>query len=320
VRLRELGYEVERGKSGQPEIKGYTQAYLDASSPRSQQIRDHLEQQGLQGAAAAQIAAHQTRDEKLPSFSHDEMRAKHQELAEAFGNQPEHVIRAAHERQSAREWTPDIKVDRIDAALSYSRERNIERQAVVGERELMRDALNRSMGEATLSELRQRFEDHVHSGRFIEAESQSLGRAFTTRQMISYERDNIAIMRSGRNESNSMASPETWREVRERHPHLSPSQSVAVEQILFGKDRIMGLEGVAGAGKTTSLAPSERRPNVRATMSVDWLLRLAPPKSCLNPALNRKHGNGIFAMRINQMSDTSGFTLLTNRASPARSR
>src|SRR6202043_2252462 len=34
VRLQNLGYEIETGKHGQPEIKGYTEEYLDASSPR----------------------------------------------------------------------------------------------------------------------------------------------------------------------------------------------------------------------------------------------------------------------------------------------
>src|SRR5271157_2743495 len=57
-RLRNLGYEIEPGRSGAPEIKGYSQEYLDASSPRSQQIREHLEKTGYQGPEAAQIAAH----------------------------------------------------------------------------------------------------------------------------------------------------------------------------------------------------------------------------------------------------------------------
>jgi conjugative relaxase-like TrwC/TraI family protein len=254
VRLKELGYEIERGRSGQPEIKGYTQEYLDASSPRSQQIRERLEQQGFHGAAAAQIAAHQTREDKLPSLSHDEMRAKHQEMAEAFGNQPQHVIHAARERQSAQERTPDIKVNHIDAALTYSRDRNIERQAVVDERELMRDALKRSMGEATLFEVRQRFEHQVHSGRFIEAQNRPLGRAFTTEEMIGYERHNIAMMREGQSQHSPFVGPDTWREVQDKHPHLSASQQGAIENILSSKDRITGLEGVAGAGKTTSLA------------------------------------------------------------------
>ena len=87
VRLKDLGYEIERGKSGQPEIQGYTREYLEASSPRRQQIEEHLAEQGLRGAAAAQIAAHQTREPKL-DLSHEEMQRRHQEMAEAFGDQP----------------------------------------------------------------------------------------------------------------------------------------------------------------------------------------------------------------------------------------
>jgi conjugative relaxase-like TrwC/TraI family protein len=48
-RLRQLGYEIAVGRSGAPEIKGYTQEYLDASSPRSQQIREYLERTGRTG-------------------------------------------------------------------------------------------------------------------------------------------------------------------------------------------------------------------------------------------------------------------------------
>src|SRR6266699_3211926 len=55
-RLRQLGYQIERGRSGAPEIKGYTQGYLDASSPRSQQIRERLEKIGHSSKEAAEIA------------------------------------------------------------------------------------------------------------------------------------------------------------------------------------------------------------------------------------------------------------------------
>src|ERR1700677_3302889 len=63
-RVRQLGYEITAGRSGAPEIKGYTQEYLDASSPRSQQIRDYLERTGRSGKESAEIAAHSTRDHK----------------------------------------------------------------------------------------------------------------------------------------------------------------------------------------------------------------------------------------------------------------
>jgi conjugative relaxase-like TrwC/TraI family protein len=253
LRLRELGYEIEAGKSCQPEIRGYTREYLEASSPRSQQIKDHLEQHRLHGAAAAQIAAHQTRDEKLASISHEEMQRKHKDLAAQFGNQPERVIRGAQCRQ-IEEHTPEQKQKHIESALTYAREKNMERQSVVDERNLMRDSLRRSMGDASFAEVRDRFEKRVDHRDIVEVESASPARAFTTEQMIGYERDTIAMMRAGRNQHDPLVSPETLRQVEEKHAHLSFSQRAAVEQILSSQDKITGLEGTAGAGKTTSLA------------------------------------------------------------------
>jgi conjugative relaxase-like TrwC/TraI family protein len=83
MRLKALGYEIERGKSGQPEIAGYNEEYLAASSPRRQQIEEHLAKENLRGADAAQIAAHKTREAKL-DISRDEMQQRHQQMAKAW--------------------------------------------------------------------------------------------------------------------------------------------------------------------------------------------------------------------------------------------
>jgi conjugative relaxase-like TrwC/TraI family protein len=253
LRLKELGYEVEQGKSCQPEIRGYTREYLDASSPRSQQIRDHLEQYALHGAAAAQIAAHQTRDEKLASITHEEMQQKHRDVAAQFGNQPERVIGEAQNRQ-VEEHSPEQKQQHIESAITYSRDKNLERQSVVDERDLMRDSLRRSMGEANFAEVRDRFEKRVESRGLIGVESAGPARAFTTEQMIECEKGTIAMMRAGQNRHEALVSSETRHEVEEKQTHLSSSQRAAVEQILSSQDKITGLEGVAGAGKTTSLS------------------------------------------------------------------
>src|SRR5271165_88850 len=96
-RLEELGYEIEHGKSGQPEIKGYSREYLDVSSPRRKQIKEHLAMENQSGAAAAQIAAHHTREAKM-GLSHEEMQKRHKDMAIEFGDQPEHVKAEAKER------------------------------------------------------------------------------------------------------------------------------------------------------------------------------------------------------------------------------
>jgi len=252
TRLKAMGYEIERGKSGQPEITGYSEEYLAASSPRRQQIEEHLAKKNQRGADAAQIAAHKTRQPKL-ELSQEEMQQCHQQMAEAFGNQPTHVVEAAVEREGQIEQNSPGTT--AQSAVTFSKERNLEREAVVDERELLRDALKRSMGEATFGEIKAEFEKRVETSEFIEAEKKTgaPGRAFTTREMIGYERDTINTMRAGQNQHAAIASFEARKEIETDHPHLSQSQRAAVEQILSSRDQVTALEGVAGAGKTTSL-------------------------------------------------------------------
>jgi conjugative relaxase-like TrwC/TraI family protein len=196
LRLKELGYEVEQGASGQPEIKGYTREYMEASSPRSREIREHLEEQGVSGAGAAQIAAHRTRDDKL-DISHEEMQQRHQEMARQFGEQPQRVIEEAHSHK-IEPLNEEQKERSIAQALTYAREKNLEREAVADERDLMRDSLKRSMGDASLEEVREQFNQRVEAGELIEAAraEHQPGRAFTTEEMVTRERDNIERMRA----------------------------------------------------------------------------------------------------------------------------
>jgi hypothetical protein len=146
-RLRHLGYEITTGRSGAPEIKGYTQEYLDVSSPRSQQIREYLERTGRSGKEAAEIAAHSTRDRK-EIHSPGEVMAAHRKLAADFGYQAEAVVRAARERSQHQE-KPVNSFERVRESLTFSRDKNFEREAVVDERALIRDGLRRGMGEIT---------------------------------------------------------------------------------------------------------------------------------------------------------------------------
>src|SRR5437879_6208846 len=224
-RLKELGYEIERGESSQPEIKGYSKEYLEVSSPRRQQIEEHLAKESQRGAGAAQIAAHQTRAGKL-ELSHEAMQERHRSMAEAFGHQPERVVETAQERREQLNEEPGEKA--IGQAVAYSREKNLEREAVADERELLRDALKRSMGDATVAEVKAEFEKAVQAGEFIETSNRAQGRAFTTSQMIEGGRNTIQIMRAGQNQHAPIASFKTRREIEQVHSHLNESQRAAV--------------------------------------------------------------------------------------------
>ena len=254
-RLRESGYEISTGKNGAPEIRGYSQEYLEASSPRSQQIKAHLEEQGLWGAGPAQIAAHRTRDAKSP-LSADLMLERHQQMATAFGNQPQKVREEAQARTTADQWKLDAnRPKHAQEAVTYSRDRHTEREAVVGERELMTSALKRGMGQTTFRDIRDNFEQRLTSGEFRSVSRDSahaLSRDLTTREMVNLERDNLSLMKSGQGRHQPLGHEA--KHTGQEFPQLSNSQREAVEKILSNRDQIVGFQGVAGAGKTTSLA------------------------------------------------------------------
>lgn len=250
--LLELGYEIEPGRSGQPDIKGYTKEYIEASSPRSRQIMEHLAQRGLGGAGAAEIAGYRTRDAKS-SLSAEELLERHRTLAEQFGNQSKHVVKAAMEKEHQIERD---SVRGAQSAVTFSKERNLQREARAYERELLRDALKHSMGNVTLAEVKADFEKRVADGEFVEVEQRKTtpGRAFTTNEMLAYERDVIHGMRRGLNQHEAIASIEVRSEIEKKHSLLSESQRNAVDQVLSSRDQITALDGVAGAAKATSLA------------------------------------------------------------------
>jgi conjugative relaxase-like TrwC/TraI family protein len=252
-KLRQYGYEITTGRSGAPEIKGYTQEYLDASSPRSQQIREYLERTGRSGKEAAEIAAHSTRDRK-EIHSPGEVMAAHRKLAAAFGHQAEAVVRAARERAQQQE-NPVNSFERVRESLTFSRDKNFEREAVVDERALIRDGLRRGMGEITHTQVRANLDTRLASGEFqiVERPQSVPSRQFTTAKTIEAEHEIIRRMREGQDHVRPVLSRPQAIDVADQYVHLNQAQKTVVEDVLSSPDRIQGIQGFAGAGKTTTL-------------------------------------------------------------------
>ena len=123
MRLQMLGYELTPGKHGQPEIRGYTKEYLEAPSPRREQIKDHLCEQGIDGAAAAQVAAHHTRDRK-ELLSRAQVLQRHRDLAAQFGYQADRVVETGIPRgKYAQVRSIDAASNRLTVRLQDGAER-----------------------------------------------------------------------------------------------------------------------------------------------------------------------------------------------------
>jgi conjugative relaxase-like TrwC/TraI family protein len=253
TRLQDLGYEIERGKYGQPEIKGYSREYLEASSLRREQIKDHLREQGLDGAGAAQIAARYTRDRK-ELLSPEEVQRQHRELAATFGHQADRVVAEARERtrELQQERSPEIVARQ---AVTYARDHLFEKSAVQDRRALYETALQRGMGEVTYTQVRQEVERRFDSGEFRQASASVRGPQITTAAMLRTEREIIDIVQQGNGQHRPMLVEGRERfDTVDRHPELNLSQRQAVEEVFAAREKIVGMDGVAGAGKTTTLA------------------------------------------------------------------
>ncbi|MFP5209481.1 MAG: MobF family relaxase [Acidobacteriota bacterium] len=253
-RLRQLGYVITVGRSGAPEIKGYTQGYLDASSPRSQQIREYLERTGRNGKEAAEIAAHSTRDHK-EIHSLREVMAAHRKLAAEYGNQAEAVVRAAQERSRIQNREVNLP-QRVREAVTFSRDKNFEREAVVDERVLVRDALRRGMGEILYSQVRANLNERIASGEFqaVERPHSMPGRKLTTARTIEAEREILHRVQEGQRQVQPILDrPHAYR-IAEDHPYLNRAQKAVVEEVLSSTDRVQGIQGYAGSGKTATLS------------------------------------------------------------------
>ena len=265
-RLARLGYELERGRSGAPEIKGYSQEYLDASSPRSRQIRAHLESLGLNTKESAEIAAHSTRDRKQ-ILSPREALAAHRKLAAEFGHQAARVVAEARVRvRRVEQVNPALSALRAQEAVTFSRDRHFEREAVVDERVLMRDALRRGMGEITYSEVHQNFETRLQRGEFLAAPStpNPTLRLFTTPETVAAERAVIQQMRIGQGQVAPILSARDATAVTDQHSYLNSQQKTAIKHVLTCRDRVLGIQGAAGVGKTTALDVIRRAAEARA--------------------------------------------------------
>lgn len=255
-RLRELGYEIAPGRSGAPEIKGYSQEYLDASSQRQNQILEHMRQNGLSGFEAAEISAHVTRDKKQIQ-SPAEVLAAHRKLAVEFGNQPDQVVAQARERSQGKaiEHAPEKTNLAAQEAVTFARERSFEREAVTDERTLFRDALRRGMGETTYGQVRASVEARLASGEFhlVSGQKHDTARQFTTAATIRAEKEVLQGMQQGQGRAEQIMPVQLALAHTAKYSGLNSAQRTAAEEILTCRDMVQGLQGSAGAGKTTAL-------------------------------------------------------------------
>ena len=248
--VQALGYRISvTAADGRWELQGYTREQVMAFSRRRQDIEALLNRQNSTGAAAAQIAAHQSRLAK-EKRNENELRAEWK--ARAHDNRI--ALAQISERALARGPSQAVSPVATEEAVRFSAAHNTEREAVTDRRALERTALQYAMGIADLEGVRRETGLRESHGDLIALgfSPSSPTIAYTTPEMVVLERENLELMRAGRGHAQAIATEQharSWAAGRS----LSAEQAQVAALTLTATDWLTSIEGRAGAAKTTTV-------------------------------------------------------------------
>jgi hypothetical protein len=237
-RIHAIGYRTVPGKHSF-EIEGVSPDILKRFSKRSQQ-RDAVVQEMEQKLGrklsnnAIALAVHQSRAKKVKGISTAEVCER--QLAQLSLDEQQSLQKLCAAVQPVR---PVRVFEPEHQALNHAVAHVFERKSVVPEHELLNAALSQRPGEADLPALKTAVK---HSAELVKTE-----RGFSTRQILAMELDLIQTVNAGCDAVAPLHPgyrPADW---------LGEDQRRAIYHVLRTSDRITGLRGLAGTGKTTAL-------------------------------------------------------------------
>ena len=148
----------------------------------------------------------------------------------------------------------DRSVDRGPAAdaVAWAVAHLSEREAVFARTDLLAAALAWNPGAAPIGDIEREIAAREAAGTLHAARLPGLEDRLTTERAVADEKETIALMRTGQGRG---AVPMRGRAVDKalRNGPLTTGQKDAVRLILSGGDRVVGVQGYAGSGKTTML-------------------------------------------------------------------
>lgn len=237
-RVEELGLETQRTKTGW-ELTGLDRNTLAKFSRRTALIEDTAREKGITDEAERAELGAKTREKKQKNLSMDELRA---EWWQRLSND-ERDDSATIAKRIGTEAVAERK-DAAREAMQFATEHCFERQSVVAERTLLREALRRSYGQAS----RESVETTAARINLIRAEKDGRNHV-TTSAMLAEELSITDFARRGRGTCAPLGDGPHYF----KREWLRDEQKKAVRHVLTSSDRVMLIRGAAGVGKTTMM-------------------------------------------------------------------
>ena len=245
--LRKAGFALRPSMIGRVpgfEISGWPRAALEAFSSRRRQILDFIREKGWRyDARTAQMATLATRARKNEP-RRAELEALWRDFADEHG-----LARQMRRKVGLRNPEPPTAVEIAWRVL----EQLEERASVFPAREALGLALAHSPGLYRLEEIEGAFATLEREGQLLPAIRRGVGAAWTTARAAGAEREVLERMKAGIGAVRPLVPPAAGAVAEEALAGLTEGQREAVGLILGSRDRVVGVQGYAGTGKTTML-------------------------------------------------------------------
>ena len=271
--LKQLGYEILAKRNDAVfELKNVNPELIEIFSTRSKEIK----QKAGENASQKQLeqATLITRSKKQKS---ENLKAIWQEKLDNFYHQQKLSLRDAetrHESRPALRGSPsrmsmghtgiispqpsqiiselqksnhDIAKEAVNYAILHLQTRS----AVFSKQELIITALNDKLSQVRISDINQQINHLIKNKELLPSKNQQLPDSFTTKALLNQELNIIKIMQDGKNHQEPII--DDIKKYSEFLSELNLGQRQSVELILTSKDRVIGIQGYAGVGKTFML-------------------------------------------------------------------
>jgi len=249
--LREAGYEINYDpRLGTFEIDGVPKDLIAAMSRRAAQIEAHAREHELTGQAARRISFYETRGPKEKAS----LATLHEQWEGRLGDHRDTIgaVRSAAENRGDR--VLEVDPGTAARAMLFGLRQEEGREAVNERGRLYARALASHVGEVRLADVRPLAQAHEGRRKLLETrhptgEGTHLnGR--TSRRTARLEQALSDHLVLALNDAAPIASTERLREVATAHG-LNTAQEAALLHIGTTDNRVVGVHGVAGAGKST---------------------------------------------------------------------
>jgi conjugative relaxase-like TrwC/TraI family protein len=272
--LRELGYEIEFDpRKGLFQIAGVPKELITEMSQRAGQIDAHAREHGLTGQAARRVSFYETRGPK-EKVGLDALHARWSSRSDRHRPALEEV-RAAADRTGERDILPAPAT--AARAMLFGLRHEEGREAVNNLGRLFARALASHVGEVRLADVRPLAEAHEAQRKLLATRAQT-GDEVHTRGRTSRRTARLELALSDHlslalGDAEPIAAAARLKEV-SAATGLNAAQEAALMHIGTTPDRVVGVHGVAGAGKSTLIGALNQAAEPGTT-----LIALAPTSS-----------------------------------------